>query len=83
MSTYFFVIFEVHYTISKYDVCLEKYMDLSLRLRSGTTSEDTKPIKRTRSGSKIFLKIILSYIPQYNKIQNWLQPCSYKRFTYF
>ena len=49
----FFVIFEVHYTVSRYNVCLEKYMDLSLRLRSGTTSKDTEPMRRTRrSGSK-------------------------------
>ena len=27
----------------RYDVCLEEYMDLSPRLRSGTTSKDTKP----------------------------------------
>ena len=39
MSIYFFVIFEVHYTIFKYDVCLEEYMDLSTRLISGTKSE--------------------------------------------
>ena len=37
----------------RYNVCLEEYMDLSPRLRSGTTSEDTKPIRRTRrSGSQ-------------------------------
>ena len=53
MSTYFFVIFEVHYIVPRYDVCLEKYMDLSLRLRSGTTLEDTEPMRRTRrSGSQ-------------------------------
>ena len=52
MSTYFFVIFEVHHTVFRYDVCLEKYMDLSLRLRSGIKSEDTKPMRRTRSGSQ-------------------------------
>ena len=40
MSTYFFVIFEVHYIVSRYNVCLEKYMNLSLRLRSGTKTED-------------------------------------------
>ena len=32
MSIYFFVTFEVHYTVSRYDVCLENYMDQSLRL---------------------------------------------------
>ena len=57
MSTYFFVISEVHHTVSRYDVCIEKYMDLSLRLRSGTTSEDTKPMRRTRrSGSQKKIK---------------------------
>ena len=54
MSTYFFVIFEVHYTVSRYSVCLEKYLDLSLRLRSGTTSEDIEPMRRMRSRSQIF-----------------------------
>ena len=48
MSTYFFVIFEVHHTVLRYDVCLEKYMDLLVRLRSGTTLKDTKPMRRTR-----------------------------------
>ena len=38
--------FEVHYTIFKYNVCLEKYMDLSLRLISGIESKDTKPMRR-------------------------------------
>ena len=32
MFTYFFVIFEVHYTVFRYDVCLEEYMNLSPRL---------------------------------------------------
>ena len=84
MFTYFFVIFEVHHTVSRYNVCLEKYMDLSLRLRIGTTSEDIEPIRRTRrSESQKKQKIILSHTPQYSKIQNWLQPCFYKGFTYF
>ena len=49
----FFVIFKVHYTIFRYNVCLEEYMDLSSRLRCGTTSEDIKPMRRTRrSGSQ-------------------------------
>ena len=83
MSKYFFVIFEVHHTVSRYNVCLEKYMDLSLRLSNGTTSEDIKPMKKTRkSGSQFFL-IILSHTPQYSKIQNWPQPCFCKGFTYF
>ena len=51
MFTYFFVIFEVH-TIFRYDVCLEEYMDLLLRLVNGNTSEGTKPMRRTRSGSQ-------------------------------
>ena len=41
MSTYFFVIFEVHYMGFRYDVYLEEYMDLSPRLISGTKSEHT------------------------------------------
>ena len=54
MFTYFFVIFEVHYTIFGYDVCLEEYIDLLPRLRNGTTLKDTKPIRRAkRSGSQI------------------------------
>ena len=69
MSTYFFVIFEVHYIVFRYDVCLEEYMDLSLELRSGTTSEDTKPMRRTRrSGSKKKFKYyshILLNTPKY------------------
>ena len=28
MSTYFFVIFEVQHIVSRYDVCLEKYMEV-------------------------------------------------------
>ena len=41
MSTYFFVIFEVQYTIFGYNVCLEEYMNLSSRLISSTKSKDT------------------------------------------
>ena len=48
MSTYFFVIFEVHYMVFRYDVCIEEYIDLSPRLRSGTTLEDIEPMRRTR-----------------------------------
>ena len=36
MSTYFFVIFKIHYIVFRYDVCFEEYIDLSPRLRSGT-----------------------------------------------
>ena len=62
MSTYFFVIFEVHHMISRYDVYVEKNMDLSLRLRSGTTSEDIEPMRRTRrSGSQKKLNNTLTY----------------------
>ena len=54
---FFLMIFEIHYIIFRYNVCLEKYMDLSPRLKSGTTSKDTKPMRRTkRSGSKKKLK---------------------------
>ena len=53
MSTYFFVIFEVHYVVFRYDVCLEEYMDLSPRLISGIASEDIELMKRAkRIGSK-------------------------------
>ena len=48
MSTYFFVIFEVHHIVSRKDVYLEEYMDPSLRLKSGTTSKDIEPMRRTR-----------------------------------
>ena len=49
MSTYFFVIFELHHTVSKYNVCLEEYMDLLVRLRSGTTFEDTKSMRSMKN----------------------------------
>ena len=62
MSVYFFVIFKVHYAIFRYNVCLEEYMDLSPRLKSGTTSEDTKPMRRTKkSGSQKKLNNTLTY----------------------
>ena len=48
MSTYLFVIFEVNCTVSRYDVCLEEYMDLSMRLISGTKSEYAEPMKRAK-----------------------------------
>ena len=48
MSTYFFVIFEVHYLVFRYDVCLEEYMDLSPRLISGTKLEHIGPMRRTK-----------------------------------
>ena len=64
------MIFEVHYTILRYDVCLEEYMNLSSRLRSGTTSEDTKPMRRTRrSGSKKKLNNTLSYSSIHQNIE--------------
>ena len=53
MSTYFSVIFEVHYIVFRYNNCFEEYMNLSPTLRSGTTLEDTKPMRRIeRSGSQ-------------------------------
>ena len=53
MSIYFFVNFEVHYTVSRYYVCFAEYMDLSPRLMSGTKSKDTEPKGRIeRSGSQ-------------------------------
>ena len=48
MSTYLFVIFEVHCTVSRYDVCLEEYMDLSVRLISGTKSKYIEPMRRAK-----------------------------------
>ena len=48
MSTYFFVIFEMHYKVFRYDVCLEEYMDLSPRLISGTKLEHVEPMRRTQ-----------------------------------
>ena len=48
MSTYFFVIFEVHYMIFRYNVCLEEYMDISPRSISGSKPEHTKPMRRTK-----------------------------------
>ena len=50
MSINFFMIFEVHYMVFRYNVFLEEYMDLSGRLENGTTSEDTKPLRRTSRG---------------------------------
>ena len=41
MSTYFFVIFEVHYMVYRYDVCLEEYMDLSVKLIKSIKLEHT------------------------------------------
>ena len=53
MSTYFFVIFEVHCIVFRNNVCLKEYMDLSPRLISGTKPEHIKPMRRTkRSESK-------------------------------
>ena len=40
--------FEVHCMVSRYDVCLEEYMDLSLRLISGTKSEHIEPMRRAK-----------------------------------
>ena len=67
MFTYFFVIFEVHHIISRYNVCLEKYMDLLVRLRTDTTSEDTEPMRRTRRSEsqkkiKLYSHILLNIV---------------------
>ena len=62
MSTYFYVIFEVYYTIFRYDVYLKEYMDLPLRLISGTKSEHIEPMRRTKkSESKKKLNNNLTY----------------------
>ena len=63
MSTYFFVIFEVHYMVSRYDVCLEEYMDLSWRLISGTQSEDIEPVRRRKKSGSKKNQIIISHTP--------------------
>ena len=57
MSTYFFVIFEVHYMAFRYNNCFEEYMDLSLKSINDTTSKDIEPMRRTeRSRRKKKLK---------------------------
>ena len=48
MSTKFFVIFEVHSMVFRYYVCLEEYMDLSLRLIHDTKSKHIEPIRKTK-----------------------------------
>ena len=45
MSTYLFLIFEVHCTVSRYDICLEEYMDLSPSLISGTKLPHCCPLE--------------------------------------
>ena len=53
MSPYLFEIFEMHYMVSRYNVYFEEYMDLSLRLISGTKLEHTEFMRRAkRSESK-------------------------------
>ena len=87
MSTYFFVIFEVHHTISRYNVCLEKYMTLLVRLRSDTTSKDTKPMRRTKEEweSNFFLNNthILLNIKKYKIGYNLVLPKDSCIFMYF
>ena len=70
MSIYFFVIFEVHSTLLKYNVCLEENMDLSSRLISGTKSKHTEPTRRTNGNESRKNKnyIIISHPPQYGII---------------
>ena len=48
MFTYFFVIFEVHYKVFRYDVCFEEYMNLSPRLISSTKIKHIEPMRRTK-----------------------------------
>ena len=52
MSTYLFVNFEVHCTVSRYVVCLEEYMDLSLRLISNTKLEHSEPMRRAKRSAR-------------------------------
>ena len=62
MSTYFFVILEMHYMVFRYNVCLEEYMDLSSRLISGNKLEHIESMRRTkRSESKKKLNNKLTY----------------------
>ena len=43
----------MYYMVFRYDVCLEKYMNLSVRLINGTELKGTKPKRRIESiGSK-------------------------------
>ena len=43
--------------VFRYNVCLEEYIDLSLRLKNSTTSQDIEPMRRTRkSGVKKMIK---------------------------
>ena len=66
----FFMIFEVHYTIFRYNVCLEEYMNLSPRFRSGTTLENKKPMRRTRrSGSQKKSNNTLTYSSIHQNIE--------------
>ena len=44
---FLFMIFEVHYVVFRYNVCLEEYMDLSSKLISDTKSEHIEPMRRT------------------------------------
>ena len=56
------MIFEVHYTIFRYNVCLKEHMDLSLRLISGTKLEDIEAMeRRERSRSQRNLNNNLTY----------------------
>ena len=57
MSKYFSMIFEVHCMVFRYMFALKNTWDLSPRSISGTTSEDTEPMRRTkRSGREKKLK---------------------------
>ena len=54
MSTYFSLIFKVHYMVFRYNVCFEECMDLSPRSINGTPSKDIKPMRKTKGvGIKI------------------------------
>ena len=66
----FFVIFEVQYTVFRYNVCFEEYMDLSPTSISGTKSEHTEPMRRTkRSESKKKLNNNLTYFSIHHNIE--------------
>ena len=74
-STYFFMIFEMHYTVFRYNVCLEEYMDLSSRLINGTKSKHIEPMrgtKRNESKKKLNNNLTYSSILQNTKLATTL-----------
>ena len=52
MSAYFFMISEVHYSVFRYNICFEKYMDLTPRSISGTKPKVIESMNRIKRRSK-------------------------------